>query len=1148
MYTSLDDNRLHTVEAPTQIADVSEENETETKSAVIMDDNTLQYEQNQPEDLCNNEKKVLLDWNANTMSEIPTGMDYSGDADAVAVIVQEQEAPVCVKSDKKSPSEEAMENHDGMTNSAAVAVVTASATDTPNDDAVPPLPSSLPPPSSDFPPSDHDTSQEQSVLVEEQYHNGDLGEEKMTDDKYSVLSEEERLLVQRILFTTEQHQVSGAEETMAAEHEFAGDHRDSESDQKYSDLSESDSKLIENMLATLSKRQPDVLAQKFAEEDSDDRNTGKDGLSKEDASSVTTRIQESSLAQDHEADKDLNEGVEGVSVGITLEHEMSTSEPTVVTDQIEGTAASVQDALMTSEPPVGNPINSHNDEQTAVGFSEINETEAPKSEELDSANHLISNNTVSPDDVIATKDYESVPVDDYRENCSEPTVVVQLQVNVDEAPETEERSTADATELNGKSTDDVFHASSSDNVASDTRSNVVETDVMSKSRRTLLSDEAASGVLRDYYTADADVEEKVPEKPKPLKPLIAQALLPKASRHAVGTVAAVISSRTSTGFVNRRPSYGQVEIPKEILSETSEASATQDDQRSKPTVGQDGDASGNSVPEAVQGSDVSVEKSTNSDAELKDDSHKEPTIAESRAFFKSREAALKNGSDKSFPIQTNPVTESSSVNFTQVTSSKTEDGDTRTVQASLAQASQGNSAGSRQPARSLSTPLETIIPISQEESQATDGTASTSSLSMSPKVETETPTMTDSRMFFESIGNRSGYGGDAALKSRAPLTTRWAPKPFSLTTTTAKSTPHFVTFEPVPPAGNIPETTKSDVPKDSPVEVAKVESSTSSKASVKTATESASKEPKLKWNSVTKTSDANGSEKIPETTKSDVPKDSPVEVAKVESTTSSKASVKTVSESASKEPKLKWNSVTKTTDANGSVRGSSATGEGEWKSKSNDVKTDVVGSVGVADASAMPEKAVVEPQLPHDRHPPMSATAMAAELKKKRTTSLSGSSSAKPVGVGVGRSFSVTHVDAQPKAVSGSKTTSRSPSWTKFDYRKTVLPTQVETASSTVGGQETKTSTSGVDQGTEHISAASSKAFFKAAELAEKQALNQSGAGKHGKKYTQTSRVKVVSPATDVEKSLTAAEIEPTSSKESSLSTHSTPVVMPRGK
>jgi len=82
----------------------------------------------------------------------------------------------------------------------------------------------------------------------------------------------------------------------------------------------------------------------------------------------------------------------------------------------------------------------------------------------------------------------------------------------------------------------------------------------------------------------------------------------------------------------------------------------------------------------------------------------------------------------------------------------------------------------------------------------------------------------------------------------------------------------------------------------------------------------------------------------------------------------------------------------------------------------------------------------------------------------------------------------------------------------------------------------------------EHISVASSKAFFKAAELAEKQALNQPGAGKLGKKYTQTSRVKVVAPAIDVEKSSTAAEIEPTSSTESSVSTHSTPVVMTHGQ
>jgi len=1109
---------------------------------------------------------------------------------AEQVTEQMQESGICLSSDDAMTAEEVqVETHDEISHSAAVAVVTASTRDSSppapensEDDAPPPLPSSLPPAASAFPPSDHDTSQDLSALVDddpqsivatatspssastdrgkdrptsltgdynpatEQTHSDDLGEDNLTD-KYSTLSEDDRLLVQRMLSTAKEHQVTATQET---EQTLAGDDTNTESEQKYSDLSEAERRLVETTLRSLGHREPDVQdvtseenvdhnvrelrSAELADEGSG-KNVGEGESGKDSASSNETKTLELAQDEDKESDKDAGEEVEDVPFVSTLADDVSIIELTVTTDQSASTVTSLAGDLNTAEPPVGNAVDSLRENcqgQTVTASPEINDISASDSQEPDSANRLVSSATVSPDGVNVSEEHDGRQVD---ENNSERTVVVRSQVGDNEAPETQERSTS----VDGR-TDDVFHSDTSDthsaavapqSAPSAAHSCEVETDALFKSRRTLVSDEAVSGILRDYYTAEPEpeVEEQKPEKPKPVKPLIAQALLPKASRRAAGKLnttgsatAAATSLQTSSSFSTGKPAYHRIEVPRAIIS----SERSEEDQRSKPETGHEGDDVAHDSGTVRRSSDVSPEKSTNSDT-VRDDGRQVPTIAESRAFFKSCEAALGTGPDKSVPVQPSPVTESSLAapsSLTQVTSSRAEVGETRAVEAAaLPQAAEET----RQPAEPVtanslhvdvevaakSPPLEAVTRSSQDGLPAAQCTADTvsadtNSLPTSPKVQTEIPKVTDSRTFFESKSGGGDGGGTTASKGRAQLTTRWAPKPFSLAATTTKSTPGFVTFDPVRPAGKTPENTESDGPTDNRVEATKVESRPSSNGSDKTGSKTAPTESKPSW------------------TRS-------------------------------------LSALAATSGAVTLVDGSSTAVENDRKSKSGDVKTGPVESIDVGGMNAMSQAS--EPQSP--RSPPLSAAAMATELKKMslktptRTSSTSGPSASKahvphPHSAGLGRSFSMSHADAQPQRLlaNGSKSTNRGPptgvkSWTQFDYRKNALPVQPESANSTSGaGQEGRTSSRDVDEEVEHIDVASSKAFFRAAELAEKQPLSQPGTSYVAKKHGQTSTVKAVAPLKDDEKvSAAAADVDLSSSSESSCSSHSAPLVMSHG-
>ena len=1208
-----------------QHTDTTERTETETKSAVITDDCTDEkagFGKSQPviEDLCSNEEKVSLDWNANKSTEISTSTDCPADVDAVRDterVGEEQDSRVCFSTDDESTSSEVMETHDVLSDSAAVAVVITAPSscssvppmnDSLSDDAPPPLPTSLPPSVSEFPPLD--TSQDLSVVVEdgpqstaevfcplspyatpypdtsptemdsssapatEQAHNEDLGQEDSID-KYSALSEEDRLLIERILATTQERQTLAVEETVVAGPVLAENSADDGSEEKYSDLSESQRKLIENTMASLKDRHNDSEPELPVPDDNEgDMNAYSDDFGKENVSSTETRIHELPQDDDQQPDRGISENIDSVSVGVADENvsltqmkihesstdqeqephrdvseevedasgetavaaEVKTCELTVTADQ-NCTVTSPPDDLKTSDSTVGSVENY--EEQIVLVASEIKDTTAAVSEEQDSAKHLIGTVSFPADDVNTAEDHKSRP---HHEHYSEPDEVVQAHVNVDAVPEEQEQSAV--TDASSKSTGGVIHAGSGD-VPSDAQScdADTDTDALAKSRRTLLSDEAVSEIMRDYYTADAEpqVEEQKPEKPKPkpVKPLIAQALLPKASRRPVGTLSsasstavettAATSSQTSSNSM--KLGYCQVEIPRAVtVSEKSEARAAEDGQRLKSVSGQDSDDVTRDDVVASRGSgqepNIGAEKSTNSD-EKRTDGREVPTVAESRAFFKSREAALKNSSDKSFVVLPHPTAEASStaaVNLTHAISSKTEDGETQSVKAALPQRISADShrtqslpstwtESSRATVQAVVTssshaevgtsrksePLETIAATSSGElvvtsssQQITSTTTSdtistitrslpvttnswtTASIQTSLEVHREPPKLTDAGPTGTRIGTDSGM----ASTGRVPLTTRWTPKPFSLTTTTTKSTPRFMTFEPMLPTGKIPETAQSDVPTDKPP-VAKVDSDPSFNDCRKTDTETASTEQKPKQN-----------------------------------------------------PSL---STTTTAGAGGSVEGSSTTDEDESTSKSSDVQVDAVGSADVADINVICQTA--EPQSPRDKHPPLSAAAMATELKKigLRSPTRSG-----PIHVhahnlsGLGRSYSMSQADVPPKSdhavlSNGCKSTNRGPptlakSWTQFDYRKTG------------GGQHGGTFSSEADEGVEHIDVASSKAFFQAAEQAQKQALNQPSAKVIGRKSDPTSGDRVIVSAKDDEE-----RSDVSSSSDSSSFTQSAP-------
>ena len=1054
-----------------------------------------------------------MDWNANRKSEIAYGTDCTSDLASVTAIerVDEvRESRVPFTSDEELMLEEVMETHDSKSDSTTVAMAIASpsysvppTTDFADADAPPPLPTTQPPSSS---PLVHDTSQELSILVEDDSHstgdivsppspyatsepelnergssscpsteqqlkscNEDLAGEDPTDI-YSGLSEEDRLLIQRVLSTNKEDQTSELEETMADKPVAAENYNEPE--EKYSELSESDRKLIKNTLTSLDKGQansatvPQLQSHLYA--DKDEGGTGKEdvitkemkvqelsqnqnkdnnedaerlssGAEKEDLISAEMKVQELYQHENEVTDERIDADVlVDVSVGAALSDEHA-----VTPDQLVSTTSSPTDDLKTSESTDGNPVNSPHEsyEEPTIGLGlvslEIYDTTVSKDEEADSANHSSSTATVSPENT--TDEKNCTPVGADNQNYSEPIVVVSMQASVNEATEIEETETAGS-----KLPDDVFH-NSSDNVPSD----AAQTDTLSKSRRLIVSDEAVSGILRDYYTADADaVEEKKPDKSPPAKPLIAQALLPKASRRSFGasdrstTVAAAAAPHHSS-FSSSKLGYGQVKIPRAIaLSGEPDCQESEDGQGLKPVMERYGDdvtVSRDSVSEKVRESSVGTDKSTSGDAEI-DDGRQVPTVAESRAFFKSREAATKCSSEM---ISTTAADDSSRI------------GSSRSVHSDV------------------------------------------SKTSLPPwfKAQTETPKVTDSQTSVESTGNKGGGDGTVPT-SRVSLSTRWAPRPFPFTTPAAKAAPTFVTFDPTIPTSKTLETSESEVRTSHSVKMTSLPSTSAGNSSFsgvpKTGSETAS-EPKPKLSSA-----------IPTTTK--------------------------------------------TVEAAGSVEGSSCADEDEWTTKSSDIEIDAVGTAELPDTGV----------TAHDRHPPMSATAMATELRKKvpmRMSSISGQRTwLKQVkdlsSVGVGRSTSTSEADVQPKseqAVLSDGCMSCPPqtvakSWTQFDYRKTVLPARTETASSTVDVQDSAAPSSEVAKEVEHIDVASSMAFFQAAEMADRQASSQPADRTVRKKPAQSSSVKTVTDAKD------DVELVLTSSSESSQSTHSAPYVTSLGK
>ena len=1135
---------MHNEETPTEHA---KENETETKPEIIANDYVNEESQPAPDELCSSDEKEFLDWNANKSSEIVTSNGCTGD-------MVEVTATECVgkKHESRSVEEsmpyEATETHDGPPDSAAVTMVIASpsysappATDLTDDDAPPPLPTTQPP--SSLTPV-YDSSQELSMLVEEKdssstaaivsppspYANSEPDRSLLDShppaeqpqyqgfteedpiDEYSGLSEEDRLLIQRMLSTTNKPLNSASEEITTDKLIASTDLADNEPEEKYSDLSESDRKLIENTLTSSGQRQanstivPELQSQMYFDRDSN-KNTREDGVEKE--SVISTKIEESSQNhskdlskevakdtvslieretktsshepdqepdsgtnidtehlssgaeketvifsemkvqeshQEQEEEKDEHAAVADVSAGITVEAAL-VDEPTTAADLLVSTTTSPADELKTLKSIDGRPESPRGsfEEPTTVS-RKIKDTTVYRDEETNSANSLISTAaTFSSKDTTDKENNEgTTPVDNLKENYPEPTVVISAHVGASEASKKE-----DSDAVGGKSTDEIFH-NVGDNVPLDDANCDVETsDALSKSRRVLLSDEAVSGILRDYYTADvAEVveETKKPEKPQPVKPLIAQALLPKVSRRGVATssdhstILAGATSQTSSSFSGSKLGYGQVKLPPAI-AESGDLEcrrAPEDGQSSEPAIGQRGDdVTRSRDSDTARESSVGADKSTDGEAG-RDDDRRVPSVAESRAFFKSREAATKNSAtvvdDSAIVASSQPVVSA--------------------VPRKSLPALFGAHSGVRRVADSP-------------------------------------------QGFVESSGHRGG----TAPTTRVPPSARWTPKPFSFSTPVAKAGPTFVTFDPTIRTTKIPETSESEV------------------VTVKA---------------------------------TDVESVAPSMLAE---SSSSGGGPKSVVETDASEPKPKLSSsiaaVTKTAEAARSTERSSRAEEDELTSKSSDVELDAVGSTDVSDATAA---ATI-----HDKHPPVSATAMAAELKKKMpartpSTSTGRSNWLKQVkdlsSGGVARSASVSDVDVHPSSerrVTSSGTNRVAPptaakSWTQFDCRRTSSPAQALGANSAAHEDESKAPSSEVDEDVEHIDVASSMAFFQAAEQADRQGSDRPVDKKAGKRQAQNSNVKTVAELRD------DVEFALSSSSESSHSAHSAPCVTTLGE
>jgi len=1178
-------------------------------------------------DLCNNEQQAPLDWNANKSTEIVISTNCTGELNAMPATEPEQEvheSRVQFSSDEESvPVEVTEENDETTAASAAVVLVTVSnsappVADDANDDDPPPLPASLPPTS----PLQHDSSQlELSLLVKDDPHSTtnpeavashsdvnrnqlvpdtELGHSRVNDedlgDKYCALSEEEQLLVQRILTTTKKRQSPIPPETAKVEeHALTGDSVNSDTEEKYSDLSECERKLIENTLSSLGRTQSEVrndvgaatstpldlqtqecVDQKkecedgletdsmnvteerlsYSSQDKEQEQEGDTDVSRcqnvsntaaeEIISCTITHLQESSQDEDQNADeskdvKDMpnsikseteisteiiiqesrndeyqeaDENISQLVNEVSVEAEEAKTSEFLITAEQTGlvVTTSTQDDVSTSVStehstinPVNVPRDEHGEEPSSAVASEVDEVPACVREEIDSANLSSRTTTVPPDDVNKKENYEGGFVEAQNERYSETTadVAISSQV-VDEIPERDSACAITVTSGN-EPAETVF---STDEAHADTHGYEKEPDALSKSRRTLLSDESVSGILRDYYTVDVEiaevVEEQKPEKPKPVKPLIAQALLPKASRRLTGTLD---SGATPSGFGSNKPGYGQVEIPQAITMTSkseSDVKATDDVQQLTLAIGQYSNdvkvSRDSSSSEAVRRSNIGVDKATDDDVQ-RTDGQEVPTVAGSRAFFKFREAALKNSSQKSSVAHSNPIPESSSTtafNLTQAQQQNSFEGrkQMQSANTSLSQA-QAESA-------LLKTTNQGELEVTASE-QVTTTTAATDALSTvaassqpvdvtpstaSPDVQTEITNVTESRLFFELNSKRSG-GGGTALTGGPSLSTRWIPKPFSLATQATKSTPTFVTFEPT-----IME--RDDLPANRSAKVGKVQC-----------------------------------EALSAPTKSSPFVDS----------------AKTDVESAAIQSKPELTTTATAGTTRGSSERSSAKTEEEQPSKRSDVELNATGRSRVTD------RQVSEFQSSHhDTHPSqLSAAAMATDLKKKGPMRMSSTSV--PIhsrieqphrSTLIGRSLSTSQADVhQSKSLSnGSKWTSRGPStldksWT----RKMALSSQPEatnsTASADTGERNNKAQPSEIHE-VEHIDVASSKAFFRAAEQAEKQALNQLAAKKSTTKVIPATSVKTSDPSAK-ERPSVETEVFPSPSSDSSYSAHSAP-------
>lgn len=1126
--------------------DTAAGNETDLQPAAIditndcIDKSISSLDQSQPTMVnglgSNDDKEACLDWNGNKSSEV----DCAGDLAVVPATERAgdvQQSHVHLNAEEVSVSEKAMETQDGMPDSVTVAMVTASpsysaspATNVPDDDIPPPLPISLPP-SSMCPALDQDTSQELSMLLvqdepqtteeiisppspyatsqpedtslinestainpgteqshtEDLSHNEDLSQEG-SSEKYGALSEEDQLLIQKMLKITQGdcHALVASGET-ATEKAVNQEDTNDQSGHNHSDLSESERKLIENTLASLGQRQldeqngvheeiPTDLAELQTEGcacQESGGNTCNGGAEKESATLTEMETQRVSQVQDEKRAEEAIEEYENVSAVVDNENVSLAGMRTEDSSQHERNQETNKDINEeTVDVLVGTTVAEEPctiAERTVMVIPEPKDVADSENEQPESMNT------------------EGGPVDSYLEHHSESTgVPPEKQINADECTGAAEPGTL----MDSKATDDVF-CTSTDSVSADAPTHV-ETDALSKSRRVVMSDVAVSEILQEYYRANDETEEQQPEKPKPEKPVIAQALLPKTSRRPVtfGASTAVADSatvaQTSGSFSDSKPRYGQVEVPLVVsLSGEPGSRTTRDNQSLKPVIELDSD-------DVTHG--VDVVQSTTSDAE-RADGRPVPTIAESRAFFKSREAAMKN--DHTSSAHRHPMSESSSTpafNQTQTTS-RSEDGESHA--AALPTQSQAKSAAE-------SFRLQRRF--------------------------SELPNINDSRVFKESINCRGGSDGIAST-SRVPLTTRWTPKPFLLAASASKATPTFVTFEPKLPTDKTSETSVSGVPMDRPAITTNAGSGTSStlaensSARIRVETATTEPKPKLGPSLPTKTAEAAGSVERP---------------------------------SAADDSRGKQTAQTS------SIKTAAAECGEKRTSKSSDVDIDI-GSVIVPESNVTAQAS--ELQHPHGthHHHPMSAAAIATELKKKGPTRPASTSG--PVhslihpphpSSGLGRSCSTSEVDVQPtrRVHKWTNRGSASPakSWTQFDCRKTAaLPARTETVSSTtVGGQDGKAAddrngaVSSVEENVEHISVASSKAFFEAVEQASNQPVSRNS---RGKQTSQTSSVKAAG-ATECDDVRSATAVEPalSSSSESSYSAHSAPPLVNSGE